>query len=618
MNTQVTGSSDTLISKADASPPPLTPGSSSDDIGDSGLRVPKEMPQSMLGTTPTELSVTSNSRKTCLIQFKLQAERGDDEGCSPVKPQGGNDWSTYLTPGWLSKYYNPPKSMEFKLESGPFLLKVSSFNFTSTCRIDSTLTAKSIRTSRTTEPKRQESATIGTTGGVISKSNEIGNSNLATRRTALSRMQKTNGEQVTAVLRSDLLTRIHENNKKCVAEISKKPTRRCTKQLGQTVSPKAIASALSQALGEQTPITALRHLDEILLPLLFCKGGHHLRQASSRVERILASIDVTSAWDSVIGRTLRDCIEEILIVEEAGAKTTSTTSHPARSAKVAERRQMQQRGDATDATSTYAADASPTMHCSTLTAARTRGRKSLAITTTAAAAAATTGDQLLTLTSAYKPYHSPNSIAMKQSLTSYIRSSLNRPLLPTERSQAGYIYIYWKPGTFGKIKIGYTTNTTSKRLQEWSSRCGGSAAVEGCCMEDQSLHVKVRHVRRVEALVHAELRDHRRKQVRGDCICGKEHKEWFETNVNHAQKVVRKWTAWMDEKPRYQEDSFGVWKLMENISEDEIGRLCTPVIWEVQEKKPRSLRRKEGSAGTRRPSSTTKPFPGPGTAWEQK
>jgi hypothetical protein len=89
----------------------------------------------------------------------------------------------------------------------------------------------------------------------------------------------------------------------------------------------------------------------------------------------------------------------------------------------------------------------------------------------------------------------------------------------------------------------------------------------------------VPHVKRVEMLVHAELRDVRYKEV--GCKgpkCGRTHKEWFEVDVEHAKKVVGKWSDWVIGKP-YEEPKRGrkKWVLKGSVVEEEIEKLVEPL-----------------------------------------
>ena len=60
---------------------------------------------------------------------------------------------------------------------------------------------------------------------------------------------------------------------------------------------------------------------------------------------------------------------------------------------------------------------------------------------------------------------------------------------------------------------------------------------------------KVPNVKRVERLIHLELAE---KQVKRRCAaCGKEHREWFEVEANHAgvkavDETVRRWVGWAE------------------------------------------------------------------------
>lgn len=110
----------------------------------------------------------------------------------------------------------------------------------------------------------------------------------------------------------------------------------------------------------------------------------------------------------------------------------------------------------------------------------------------------------------------------------------------------GFIYIYWFPVNFGHIKIGVTTRSADVRLREWENQCGHKPEL----MYPKSIEdmQRVPHVWRVEAIVHAELRKFRRKEV--ECnACHKAHNEWFESSTSAAIIAVKKWSAWMQKEP---------------------------------------------------------------------
>ena len=107
------------------------------------------------------------------------------------------------------------------------------------------------------------------------------------------------------------------------------------------------------------------------------------------------------------------------------------------------------------------------------------------------------------------------------------------------------------------------------RLCEWQKQCGNDS--EGCeSTIDRSLEVKVRNVKRLENLVHAELKEYRRKQL--GCRSGKTHVEWFQVDIELVQMVIEKWTTWLIEQPRYADCIGGS---LHALEEKEMKRLCS-------------------------------------------
>lgn len=140
------------------------------------------------------------------------------------------------------------------------------------------------------------------------------------------------------------------------------------------------------------------------------------------------------------------------------------------------------------------------------------------------------------------------------------------------------------------LKIGRANNVT-RRLNEWQRQCGyaltlvrwypyisSSAAISGApasppresshqppLYPDLTAHFgpmpdpntypavslvrKVPFVKRVERLIHIELAD---KQIKRQCAaCGKEHREWFETEASQSgiegiDKTIRRWVSWAE------------------------------------------------------------------------
>lgn len=130
-----------------------------------------------------------------------------------------------------------------------------------------------------------------------------------------------------------------------------------------------------------------------------------------------------------------------------------------------------------------------------------------------------------------------------------------------------------------------TTRSIATRLGEWTRQCGHDASPAYAeQLEGMQQAVAVPHVRRVETLVHAELREVRFMEVR--CKgpeCGRTHKEWFRVDVAHAKRVVRKWRDWMRGRP-YEEvkegRGRGKWVLAGSVGEGDIEKLVEQLVGE--------------------------------------
>ncbi|KAL8720297.1 MAG: hypothetical protein Q9181_007932 [Wetmoreana brouardii] len=146
----------------------------------------------------------------------------------------------------------------------------------------------------------------------------------------------------------------------------------------------------------------------------------------------------------------------------------------------------------------------------------------------------------------------------------YVREAIEAKLSAQDIKEKGSVYIYWCPGTFGLVKIGVTSKAPEVRLQKWQRHCGHETQLAyPVSKEDRE---PVPHVYRVEKIVHAQLRNLRRKENK--CRkCSKCHHEWFEASLDEAIAAVKRWSAWMRENP-YEQALDGVWRLKEHHNEN--------------------------------------------------
>jgi hypothetical protein len=152
-----------------------------------------------------------------------------------------------------------------------------------------------------------------------------------------------------------------------------------------------------------------------------------------------------------------------------------------------------------------------------------------------------------------------------------------RQSLSPEDFKSGWLYILKDPYHPGHVKIGMTEekNRVAKkdeietRLQAHLCRCHRDYRL---CFPQKGEHERERspHIKRVEALVHAELHYFRR-QV--NCDCGTRHREWFEMELDIAVDIVEKWMSWMREKPYGEGTRAG---LKPKLKDDDLEEVCQP------------------------------------------
>ncbi|KAH8691550.1 T5orf172 domain-containing protein [Talaromyces proteolyticus] len=150
----------------------------------------------------------------------------------------------------------------------------------------------------------------------------------------------------------------------------------------------------------------------------------------------------------------------------------------------------------------------------------------------------------------FRPYITKKSA--HSSVSEVLEKLLIEPLTTREIKDDGNVYVYWQPGNFGHLKIGLSNDIT-KRMKKWNSDCKKPMEVYYPKLGGDEEFPNVKHVYRVEKLVHTELKNCRR--IEEKCPgCGRNHVEWFEVSRDLAVQVVRKWMAWIKEAP-YEERS---------------------------------------------------------------
>lgn len=166
-----------------------------------------------------------------------------------------------------------------------------------------------------------------------------------------------------------------------------------------------------------------------------------------------------------------------------------------------------------------------------------------------------TGLSLIKYLPQFHPYRPPESANL--TVNEFVAQQAAEPFRVNPsvemESGEGYLYVYWNEATFGVFKIGFTTQNVSDRLKVWERNCRHVA------VEQYSSPCKVRHVARVEQLVHADLLDYRvHEPVCRTCL--RSHIEWFRgLSLSFIIGRIEAWSQWMSERPYEKLD--GQWRL---------------------------------------------------------
>ncbi|PMD24458.1 hypothetical protein NA56DRAFT_656189 [Hyaloscypha hepaticicola] len=171
-----------------------------------------------------------------------------------------------------------------------------------------------------------------------------------------------------------------------------------------------------------------------------------------------------------------------------------------------------------------------------------------------------------------------------------LRVMLRRGIAKSPNLDHGYVYIFWSPAFPGHVKIGSTKQAPAQRITQWQTKC------EFKCIHVTDINDKsFKHYRIVEALVHAELWNRRRKMYCSKCKSGHRlaltkggkgqrtgsagHSEWFEISWEEALEVVNKWRNWVILEKPYGDDATlrSPWKWKHDLGTRMSGAL---VEWE--------------------------------------
>lgn len=92
------------------------------------------------------------------------------------------------------------------------------------------------------------------------------------------------------------------------------------------------------------------------------------------------------------------------------------------------------------------------------------------------------------------------------------------------------------------MKIGYTGSTSETRFKDIAFMCNRKPIELYPTPADTKN--KIKNPKVVEALCHAQLREH---QVIIDCdACLRKHREWFRVAPEDAIDAIQKWSSWME------------------------------------------------------------------------
>ena len=187
--------------------------------------------------------------------------------------------------------------------------------------------------------------------------------------------------------------------------------------------------------------------------------------------------------------------------------------------------------------------------------------------------------------SSYSPNYLPyrTEVFRKSDVSKWVMQQAEKPLTRRELDP-GYLYVYWNQASFGVYKIGYSRDV-DERLRSWEGQCKHIAE------EQYRSPYKVRNVRRLERLVHAELKKYR-VQEHSCHGCSKTHREWFKgVAFETILESIESWTEWIMKEDGPYEEVDGEWLLKED-AEMELQQLCNMLsVVKAEESKAKSTTR---------------------------
>lgn len=126
--------------------------------------------------------------------------------------------------------------------------------------------------------------------------------------------------------------------------------------------------------------------------------------------------------------------------------------------------------------------------------------------------------------------------------------------LSMEENKPGHLYAFTYSGHEKYIKVGFTADSVSKRLQQLRNECtippvelGSTISMVPCAKRLESLiqwELQNRGLRRWNHL--CKKRDQTKDQTsRRTKLCTSSHHEWFEADVHEVSRAIRFWIDWV-------------------------------------------------------------------------
>lgn len=160
-----------------------------------------------------------------------------------------------------------------------------------------------------------------------------------------------------------------------------------------------------------------------------------------------------------------------------------------------------------------------------------------------------------------------------------MKKIITMPLHPEKDKESGYLYVFTfdLAGFDGRYKVGISIDPDIRLRKQWTSHYQMEPRIVFNELDEHVMESKekrpIPHYKRLERIVHSELKEYGLKQI---CNGGCTHCEWFEADEDHVIAVARKWCKWMRQEP-YDFGRKGKLKIKIENDKDVMKVLCTPV-----------------------------------------